>query len=211
MRALTKLPSYLLTPLLLLFFGCDNDASKKAISLDEIRPKSSEQSSQKSEKTSTDTLRPYFNYYANDSARVSVATIKPDTTSYKHFLNRFTPTRQHLILTDSSDQVVQYSSWSFKDSNSCIEAFYNWLDQAGKNQSSVALRTGNIANKGFESYIISDKQIVRLVSMTTIPLQQWLLWYSGTPQFTTIKYIIYAQPKKKSKWLKYENAKLSTL
>lgn len=39
MRALTKLPGYLLALLILFFFACGEDAPQKSVSLEDIRPK----------------------------------------------------------------------------------------------------------------------------------------------------------------------------
>lgn len=211
MRALTKLLGYLLALTCVFFFACNDTASKKIISLDEIRPKSPQQKSQEPKKSAQDTLQRLLNFYANDSASLQIATIKRDDTNDKFFLDRFSLAKQRYQLTDSLQKNFQYKNWSFKDSNSCIEAFYNWLDQAGKNKASVALRTGNVWSSDHEIYVVAEREILKISSTQAIHLKKWLNWYSGTPEFTTFKYIMYAQPKQKTKWLQYTNNKLTAL
>lgn len=211
MRALTKLLGYLLALTFLLFVACKNEAPKRTISLDEIRPKSPQKNSQKPEKSQTDTLQRLCNYYTNDSASLQISKISLDETNDKFFLDRFSLSRQRYLLTDSLGKFFQYKNWSFKDSSSCTEAFYNWLDQAGKNKASVALKSGPIWSSKHEIYLVCDQEIIQISSPQRILLKNWLKWYSGTAHFKSFKYIIYAQPKKKTLWLKYTNNKITAL
>lgn len=211
MRALTKLLGYLLALTCVFFFACNDTASKKIISLDEIRPKSPQQKTQEPKKSAQDTLQRLLNFYINDSASLQIANIKLDDTNDKFFLDRFSLSKQRYQLTDSLQKNYQYKTWSFKDSNSCMEAFYNWLDQAGKNKTSVGLKTGNVWSTRHEIYIITERQILKISGMQPIQSKKWLNWYSGTLEFTQLKYILYAQPKKKTKWLQYANNNLIVL
>jgi hypothetical protein len=211
MRALTKLPGYLLALTFLLLVACTNEAPKRTISLDDIRPKSPQKNSQKPEKSQTDTLQRLCNFYTNDSASLQISKISLDETNDKFFLDRFSLTRQRWGLTDSLDKIFQYKNWSFRDSSSCTEAFYNWLDQAGKNKTSVALKSGPIWSSNYEVYLVCDQEIIQISSPQRIFIKNWLKWYSGTAHFKSFKYIIYAQPKKKTLWLKYTNSKITAL
>jgi hypothetical protein len=211
MRALTKLPGYLLALTLLLLVACTNEAPKRTISLDEIRPKSPQKNSQKPEKSQTDTLQRLCNFYTNDSTSLQISKISLDESDDKFFLDRFSSTRQRYLLTDSLDKIFQYKTWSFRDSSSCTEAFYNWLDQAGKNKTSVALKSGPVWSSKHEIYLVCDQEIIQISSPQRLLLKNWLKWYSGTAHFKSFKYIIYAQPKKKTLWLKYTNSKITAL
>lgn len=211
MRALTKLPGYLLALTCVFFFACADTSSKRTIPFDEIRPKSPQQKKQKPQKSPEDTLQRLINFYTNDSASLQIAHIALDETEDKFFLDRFSSSKQRLTLTDSLGNLFQYKNWSFRDSSSCTEAFYNWLDQAGKNKASVALRTGNIWSIGHEIYLVADRQILQISSAKRILLKNWLKWYSGTPNFDTFKYILYVQPRKKTIWFNYTNRKLTAL
>ncbi len=211
MRALTKLPGYLLALTFLLLVACQNEAPKRTISLDEIRPKSPQKNSQKPKKSQTDTLQRLCNFYTNDSASLQISKISLDETNDKYFLDRFSLTRQRYLLTDSLGKIFQYKNWSFKDSSACTEAFYNWLDQAGKNKGSVALKAGNIWSSNHEIYLVCERQILQISSAERMLLKNWLKWYSGTSDFKGFKYILYAQPRKKTLWLKYNNNKITAL
>lgn len=207
MRALTKLPGYLLALTFLFLVACKNEAPKRTISLDEIRPKSPQKKSQKPKKSQTDTLQQLCNFYTNDSASLRISKISLDLTNDKFFLDRFCFTHQRYVLTDSLDKIFQYKTWFFKDSSACTEAFYNWLDQAGKNKTSVALKSGNIWSSSHEIYLVGQQQILQISSAQRIQLNNWLKWYSGTLDFKGFKYILYAQPRKRTLWLQYANNK----
>ena len=213
MRALTKLSSYLFLVLIGLSTACRDESTQKTISLNKIRPQSATNHYNSERKQSTDTLlnQSLINFYANDSCRLGIAIISIDTNHEIHFLDRFTSLVQHMQLKDSSQQNFQYKRWIFRDSSSCTEAFYNWLDQAGKNKSSVALQSGQIWSLDHEVYMIGKSEIILLSSAQRIIYKDWLKWYSGTPDFKGFSYIFYSKPKKKTIWMNYNNNNLSTL
>jgi hypothetical protein len=211
MRALTKLPGYLLALTCLFQFACNDSATNQTISLEEIRPKSQKQQTKTPTKSPEDTLQRFCNFYTNDSASLQISKISLDETNDKYFLDRFSLTRQSYLLTDSLGKIFQYKNWSFKDSSACTEAFYNWLDQAGKNKGCVALKAGNIWSSNHEIYLVCERQILQISSAERMLLKNWLKWYSGTSDFKGFKYILYAQPRKKTLWLKYNNNKITAL
>jgi hypothetical protein len=114
-------------------------------------------------------------------------------------------------LEDSSAFSYQLRTWNFKDSSACLEAFYNWLDQAGKNNSGVPLLKGSVPSSNYNLMIVAEKQILNIGSKRTIDFKKWLLWYSGTTTNPDCRYILYSQPKKRTKWFKFENAQILTL
>lgn len=211
MRALTKLPGYLLALLCSFQFACNDTTSNQTISLEEIRPKSQKQQKKAPTKSTEDTLQRLSNFYTNDSASLQIAKINLAEANDKFFLDRFGLNHQRFVLTDSLGQIFEYKTWSFRDSSACIEAFYNWLDQAGKNKTSVAFKSGNIWSSGHEIYIVSKQQIIQISSAQRILLKHWLKWYSGTPDFKGFNYILSAQPRKKTLWLQYVNNKIAAL
>ena len=146
MRAFTKLPVYLFGLTFLVVISCNQHQEKDAITLDSIRPHSSKKYVQNSAGDQQDTLRKYVNYYANDSAFMQISKVRLDSTPALHFIDRFSATRQKWILQDSNNVFYQYKQWHFKDSSACLEAFYNWLDQAGRQKESVKLLEGSISS-----------------------------------------------------------------
>jgi|688.fasta_scaffold375111_3 hypothetical protein len=211
MRALNKLLVYLFGLFSLVLFACGQDDQKKPVSLDSIRPHSNANKTQNDPKKAKDTLGRFLNYYANDSASMQIAQLSIDSLDELGFLNRFTANIQRYILQDSSKTSFQFCTWSFKDSSACLEAFYNWLDQAGKNNTSVPLLKGNVPSVHYNLMLIAEKQILFIGSKRTIDLKKWLRWYSGTTTGSDCKYILYSQPKKRTKWLKYQNAQIIAL
>lgn len=211
MRAQNKLLVYLFGLFSLVLFACGQDSAKKPISLDSIRPHSKFKKPQIDSQEAKDTLGPYLNYYANDSAALQIAKLSIDSLDEHGFLNRFTKEVQRYILQDSSQTTFQFCTWNFTDSSACLEAFYNWLDQAGKNNASIPLLKGSVPCVNYQLMIIAEKQILFIRSKRTIDYKKWLRWYSGTPTGSDCRYILYAQPKKRTKWFKFENAQILTL
>ena len=211
MRALNKLLVYLFGLFSLMLFACGQHGSKKPVSLDSIRPHSSANKSKNTPKKTKDTLGPFLNYYANDSASLQIAQLKIDSLGEHRFLDRFTSNIQRFLLQDSCSASFQVCTWNFKDSSACLEAFYNWLDQAGKNNSSVPLLKGSVPSGNYSLMIVAEKQILYIASKRAIDFKKWLLWHSGTTTSPDCRYILYSQPKKRTKWFKFENAQILTL
>ena len=211
MRALTKLLVYLFGLFSIVLFACGQEGTKKTVSLDSIRPHSNADKPQNDAKKAKDTLGPFLNFYANDSESLQIAELSIDSLGAHRFLNRFTANIQRYLLKDSSSTSFQVCTWYFKDSSACLEAFYNWLDQAGKNNASIPLLKGSISSVDHNLMIIAEKQILFIGSERTIDYKKWLLWYSGTTTRPDCRYVLYSQPKKRTKWFKFENAQILTL
>ncbi len=211
MRALNKLLVYLFGLFSLVVFACGQDDQKKAVSLDSIRPHSNANKTQNDSKKAKDTLGTFLNYYANDSASMQIALLSIDSPNEHRFLDRFTANIDRYLLQDSSSTLFHFCAWSFKDSSACLEAFYNWLDQAGKNNTGVPLMKGSIPSPNFNLILVAEKQILFIGSKRAIDFKKWLRWYSGTTTGSDCKYILYSQPKKRTKWFKYQNAQIITL
>ncbi len=211
MRALNKLLVYLFGLFSLVVFACGQDDQKKAVSLDSIRPHSNANKTQNDSKKAKDTLGTFLNYYANDSASMQIALLSIDSPNEHRFLDRFTANIDRYLLQDSSSTLFHFCAWSFKDSSACLEAFYNWLDQAGKNNTGVPLMKGSIPSPNFNLILVAEKQILFIASKRPIDLKKWLLWYSGTTLTADCRYVMYTRPKKRTKWFKYQNAQIVAL
>jgi hypothetical protein len=211
MRALTKLLVYLFGLFSIVLFACGQEGTKKPVSLDSILPHSNADKPQNDAKKAKDTVGPFLNFYANDSSSLQIAELSIHSLGAHRFLNRFTANIQRYLLKDSSSTSFQVCTWYFKDSSACLEAFYNWLDQAGKNNASIPLLKGSISSVDHNLMIIAEKQILFIGSERTIDYKKWLLWYSGTTTRPDCRYVLYSQPKKRTKWFKFENAQILTL
>lgn len=211
MRAFTKHLCYLLLFCMGILMSCESSGSTKQVDLNDIRPKARAQQQNKSEEISKDTLRAFYNYYANDSAQLGIAKIAPDTLLKTHFLDRFSQAKLRLLLTDSSGQAFAYHHWSFPDSVATMEAFYNWLDQAGKQQQSVQLGVGDILHATHGLYIVSEHEIFFLQSKEVIRYTNWLKWFQGKADTSPIYFVMRMKPKQKTKWFHYTNTKLTPL
>jgi hypothetical protein len=142
---------------------------------------------------------------------MQIAQLSIGSLDEHKFLDRFTANIQRYLLQDSSSTSFQFCSWSFKDSSACLEAFYNWLDQAGKNNTVVQLKKGSVPSVNYDLMLVAEKQILFIGSKRAIDFKKWLRWYSGTTTRSDCKYILYTQPKKRTKWFKYQNAHIVAL
>ena len=201
MRALPKLPIYLLSALFALVLSCSEKPAQKTVSLDKIRPQSEQQLLNQRAVKNSDTLRHWVNYYANDSASLQIATVRTDTTQQTWFLDRFGQPSKRFILTDSSAHDFLVRTWKFKDSTACYEAFYNWLDQAGKNKTSVPLLTGQIHTVNYQLFVVAEKHIFQLQTTKAFDAKKWLSWLKGNEDFANMRYQLILKPKKRSIWL----------
>jgi hypothetical protein len=211
MRALTKLLLYLFGLFNVVLFACGQDDAKETVSLEEIRPHSKAKNTPNASQKTLDTLGPLLNFYANDSASMQIAHLFMDSLDEHWFLDRFSAHIQRFRLQDSSATFYQFRTWNFKDSSACLEAFYNWLDQAGPNKSSIPLLKGSIPSAKYNLMIVAQKQILFIESERQVDFKKWLLWHSGTTSNPDCRYVLYTRPKKRTKWFKYENAQILTL
>lgn len=211
MRAFTKPIGYLLLWMVAFLANCQSGETKKQLDLDDIRPKAQSNKDKTRVIEQRDTLAYLYKYYANDSAQLGIAQISLDTSLTLHFLDRFSKAHLRLSLSDSTQQNFQYATWSFKDSTSCMEAFYNWLDQAAKGQQSVALGVGDVWHTQHGFYVIAQKEILFLSSSNPIRYQEWLAWFNGKPDTSPISYLLQMKPRKKTKWFEFSNHKIKAL
>jgi hypothetical protein len=114
MRALTKLLVYLFGLFSIVLFACGQGGTKKPVSLDSILPHSNADKPQNDAKKAKDTLGPFLNFYANDSASLQIAELSIDSLGAHRFLNRFTANIQRYLLKDSSSTSFQVCTWYFK-------------------------------------------------------------------------------------------------
>jgi hypothetical protein len=208
MRVLTKVSFYLFASALLSLISCSEENKKNTVALDKIRPKAAAKDSRITAQTKNDTLQKWINYYTNDSASLEITNIAPDSSELQWFLDRFSKPIKSFILQDTNTIQYQVRTWAFKDTSNCLEAFYNWLDQAGKNKSSVTLNSGNIHASANQIFAVSDKYITVIQSDNTINLNKWMKWMSGTKEFQKLRYVTFTPAKKRTKWLLIENGKI---
>lgn len=211
MRSLLKFPSYLALIHFLLIFGCQDNEPKTKIDLEDIRPKAQNKTNEVAPVNNADSLNYLYKFYVNDSSNLKITKIVADTLTKNQFLDRFSLKNDRYFLKDTNQNEFHYQSWNFKDSASCYEAFYNWLDQAGKNRSSIALNTGDVSHQSHGLYIISNKQIIFIMAPQTIVNLNWIKWYCGNQKISRLDYILTMKPRQKTNWLNYNNGKIKSL
>lgn len=210
MRALTNPLFYILVSVLTGLFACQQQPDDSVKNLDQIRPKSHTKTKKIVTTKAVDTLNTFLKTYANDSCSLRMATVFLDSSRTKHFLNRFSQQHFHVICLDSLQQVFGHQEWSFKDTNQAKEAFFNWLDQFETHKEFKIGSTENLFHE-YTLIVLEGKKIVQVNSPKKIKYNDWLRFWSGHYQNANFSYILWAQPKKKTKWYRYKNAQLLTL
>lgn len=210
MRALTNPLFYILVSVFTGLFACQQQPDDSVKNLDQIRPKSHTKTKKIVTTKELDTLNTFLKTYANDSCSLRMATVYLDSSLTKHFLNRFSQQHFHVICLDSLQQVYGHQEWSFKDTNQAKEAFFNWLDQFETHKEFKIGSTENLFHE-YTLIVLAGKKIVQVNSPKKIKYNDWLRFWSGHYQNANFSYILWAQPKKKTKWYRYKNAQLLTL
>ena len=210
MRALTKPLFYILVSSLTCLFACQQQSNDQIKNLDQIRPKSQTQTKKTATTEDVDTLRSFLKTYANDSCSLQMAAVFLDSSQTKHFLNRFSKQHFHVLCQYSSNQLFGHQEWSFKDTNQAKEAFFNWLDQFESKQPYKIGSTEKIF-KDYTLIALAGNRIVQVNSPKKIKYNDWLRFWSGHYINANFSYILWAQPKKNTKWYRYKNAQLLTL
>lgn len=210
MRALTNPLFYILVSVLTGLFACQQQPDNSVKNLDQIRPKSHTKTKKIVTTKEVDTLNTFLKTYANDSCSLRMATVYLDSSLTKHFLNRFSQQHFHVICLDSLQQVFGHQEWSFEDTNQAKEAFFNWLDQFETPKEFKIGSTENLFHE-YTLIVLAGKKIVQVNSPKKIKYNDWLRFWSGHYQNANFSYILWAQPKKKTKWYRYKNAQLLTL
>ena len=210
MRVLTNQLFYILVFVLAGLIACNDEPKNKVTNLDQIRPKASVTQKQISPKNTVDTLAVFLKTYANDSCQLKMSAIYQDSTQNKHFLNRFSMEHFHVICCDSAKKIYGHQEWSFKDSNQAKEAFFNWIDQF---ESQKPFKIGAKENifKQYTLIVLSPKKIVQVSANHNFNFKEWLRLLSANFKNAPLNYVIWAQPKRNTKWYQYKNAQLLTL
>lgn len=211
MRSLLKVLGYITIIHVLFLFGCQEKETRTKIDLDDIRPKAQNKIKEIAPINHSDTLNYLYKFYANDSSNLKITKIEADTLTKNQFLDRFSLKNNRYFLKDTNQNEFHYQRWDFKDSASCYEAFYNWLDQAGKNRSSIALNTGDVSHESHGLFLISNKQIIYIMAPQAIENLKWIKWYCGNQNISRLDYILAMKPRQKTNWLNYNNGKIKSL
>lgn len=201
--------TYLFTVCIALIYSCTTDQNKPAIDLNDIRPKAKQNRAIKKQISQQDTLAYLYKIYANDSARMQIAQILPDTLLTIHFLDRFSQQHQRYFLTDSSARHFEFQSWDFKDSTQCFEAFYNWLDEATLSKDGAGISSIDLKLQKNSLILIANKQILFVFSDQKIQNDKWIKWYSAHQKVKLLHFIALKEPRKKTKWLQYSHGKIT--
>jgi hypothetical protein len=187
--------------LIILFVACKEE-KPKILNIEDLRPKAKETKKEQNVSASSDTLTNYIKSYNKDSFLLEIKSLNP--IEVKSFFNRFAPIKQEKFQLFTSDTMLElfHSTWTFKDSMSTTNAFYNWLDIEHSS------KLGGNFSFGKQNYlmIISKNKIDLIESNQKIPFENWCYLLrnrnSETKNFRWI--VLFQSKKKKVQWEFYE-------
>ena len=198
----------LLFPLvcLVLCVSCEKNNDNKVIKYEDIGEKAQSN-------TSVDILPSEDDNNEDTTLNLSNLDIEISKTynlSTNDFLDRFQSEQsvKRLILT--SKDSIYFKSWSFQDSTTCMNAFYNLLDCFGKDCTPIELYSTDFITLNYNLLLVFENQIHSINSKENQDLQVWHRYFEAENDISEYHYILEQKRNQSMTWLEYNREK-STL
>ena len=179
--------------------ACSSKSEENNKRFEDIQPKRT-QTHQK-QLAKQDTLAPYLLKYTNDSVGFHFDAIEVDETA--HFLDRFPhpkgqyPTR---FVLREGEKSMYVGEWKFKDSNTRINALFNWLDHYGPNNQQLEWFERQKISKENVLILINSTSIVEINSSGKINRKQWERYQRYSYPTDSIRIIIEQRTGQSCRW-----------
>ena len=199
----------LLLPLicLVLCVSCGKNNDNKVIKYEDIGEKAQSN-------TSVDIL-PSENDSNEDSTlnliNLDIEISKTFKISANDFLDRFNSEEsvKRLILTPNDS--IYFKSWSFQDSTTCMNAFYNLLDCFGKDCTPIELYSTDFITLNYNLLLVLENQIHSIISKENQDIQVWHRYFEAENDISEYRYVLEQKRNQSMTWYKYNDRELSTL
>jgi hypothetical protein len=169
----------------------------------DVVPQSENDGDQGSDKsTVTDSIDQSFNIAFAEELGLMVKEFKQVNEPF--FLDRFTP--RHLFKWDLSMEAGDafVGQWSFKDSVSTMNAFYNWLDCFGARRKSFKLLDKvNFQSDNFIVFL-NDTSITFITSPIKLDKELWRRYFEGQNNVKEWDLVLYQAKRGKVNWMTYQ-------
>ncbi len=126
-------------------------------------------------------------------------------TSKKHFIDRFGADTSFQYILRSKEDSLNYREWYFSDSVKTSNAFFNWLDIAGRGESVHIGDPIRLNDRSFEMFV-NDSLIV-MIEGEEVNFESWknYLEAKGIEDWT---HILQQKGKNKARWYYMEEGKM---
>ena len=199
----------LLFPLicLVLCVSCGKNSDNKVIKYEDIGEKAQSN-------TSVDVLPSEDDNNEDTTLNLSNLDIEISKTynlSTNDFLDRFQSEEsvKRLILT--SKDSIYFKSWSFQDSTTCMNAFYNLLDCFGKDCTPIELYSTDFITLNYNLLLVFENQIHSIISKENQDLQVWHRYFEAEHDISEYHYILEQKRNQSMTWFEFNNREMSTL
>lgn len=181
--------------------ACSSRSEENKQRFEDIQPKRTQ--THKKTLAKQDTLTPYLLKYTNDSVGLNVEAIEVDARA--HFLDRFPhPKGQypiHFVLREGKKSTY-VGEWKFKDSNTRINALFNWLDHYGPNAQQLEWFERQKISKENVLILINSTSILEINSAGSINRKLWERYQRYSYPSDSIRIIIEQRAGQSCRWTK---------
>jgi hypothetical protein len=193
--------------LLLVLISCSDNKESKTIQLDDIRPKSNQINSSKNQE-SEDSSKIKLKDYIGDSINLNFKYLKEINET--RFIKRFPHVKSGSRILYPLDTTIQFlhEFYTYKDSITMKNAFFNWLDCNGKNCESIKLYEERKIEPTNLLILCTSKSIDIIRGNQNLNTLEWINFVRFSRKNEDFKYILFQKKNQKSKWFEFANHQL---
>ena len=186
--------------LLLLFVlvtSC-GEQETSALGLDEIMPKSAYMHENvAAEVPTTDSISPIIARFNRNGIYIDTLTV----IDVNLFPDRFSPVNVEKYDMVSSNNRLKYYNWSFDDSISVMNMFFNWLDVLGQEGVGVS----SSIKKDYLYILVGDTNLIFIDGSDSIDALQWVSYHTSIGHNENWNYLIEQPAGGTTKWYQFAN------
>lgn len=182
-----------LISLLLLLISCGGP-EEEVIDINDIMPSSERNYNDKEAEKEVDSLDQYRKFFQVLNGELSAVELLED----RKFPDRFGPDYT-LAVQCFGEDTIEYRSWSYKDSASTMNAFFNWLDCFGDNCKSFRIAEPSRMQKEAMLLLVGDTSLI-YVSSRNIHMKDWYDFLEGKGYANKWNYAIEQKHWGKPEW-----------
>ena len=169
-----------------------------ALGLDEIMPKSAYMNENvAAEVPTTDSISPIIARFNRNGIYIDTLTV----IDVNLFPDRFSPVNVEKYDMVSSNNRLKYYNWSFDDSISVMNMFFNWLDVLGQEGVGVS----SSIQKDYLYILVGDTNLIFIDGSDSIDALQWVSYHTSIGHNENWNYLIEQPAGGITKWYQFAN------
>jgi len=168
------------------------------LGLDEIMPKSAYMNENvAAEVPTTDSISPIIARFNRNGIYIDTLTV----IDVNLFPDRFSPVNVEKYDMVSSNNRLKYYNWSFDDSISVMNMFFNWLDVLGQEGVGVS----SSIQKDYLYILVGDTNLIFIDGSDSIDALQWVSYHTSIGHNENWNYLIEQPAGGITKWYQFAN------